>query len=302
MAFREGKEADASRFMTLKEVFKAGCDRLLSAGIDEARTECEHMLMQLLNLNRSTVLFLCSGQSPTAQGLTAEQEQQFFAWIDGREKRIPLAYLLGDVFFHGLKLSVGPGCLIPRPETELLVEKAAAVLRGTKNPVLLDIGCGSGAIALALLSEVKNANAVLADISRDALAITRTNVEKLKLEKRAEFVLSDLFSDLPRGRKFDLIVSNPPYLTREDMSALQPELAHEPRQALDGGADGLDFYRRIIKDAGRFLKPGGCLGFELGAGQAEAVSAEMKRNGYEDLRIYKDHQDIERVVLGRVKD
>ncbi|HRK62613.1 MAG TPA: peptide chain release factor N(5)-glutamine methyltransferase [Candidatus Omnitrophota bacterium] len=289
--------------MTLKEVLKAGRDRLRVAGIDEAQTESEHMLMQLLGLNRADI-YLSSDKE-----VQPEQEKQFFAWIQAREKRIPLAYLLGDVFFHSLKLKVGPGCLIPRPETEKLIEASAAELKGKQSPWLLDLGCGSGAIALALLSEIKDAQAVLVDVSQEALEIARANARELNFEKRAEFILSDLFSrfELPptggqsREWKFDLIVSNPPYLTREDMNGLQPELAYEPRLALDGGVDGLDFYRRIIKDAGGYLKPGGCLGFELGAGQAEAVSAEMKRNGYEDLRIYKDHQDIERVVLGRVK-
>lgn len=283
--------------MTLKEVLNAGCDRLRVAGIDEARTECEYMLMQLLSLNRSETLHRMN----SGEALNAEQEKQFFAWIDGREKRIPLAYLLGDVFFHGVKLKVGPGCLIPRPETELLVEKTAAVLRETKNPALLDIGCGSGAIALALLSKVKNANAVLIDVSSEALEIARANARELNVEKRTEFILSDLFTNLPRERKFDLIVSNPPYLTAEDMSALQPEVAYEPRAALDGGVDGLDFYRRIINNAADHLKPGGFLGFELGAGQAKAVNVMLEKTGYADLRVYKDHQDIERVVLGRMK-
>jgi len=256
------------------------------------------MLMQLLGLSRSDTLHRMN----LGEALSADQEKQFFAWIQAREKRIPLAYLLGDVFFHGLKLNVGPGCLIPRPETELLVTKVAADLRERKNPVLLDIGCGSGAIALALLSEVEDANAVLVDVSLDALKIARANAENLKLDKRAEWIVSDLFSSIPHERKFDVIVSNPPYLTDEDMKALQPELAYEPRLALEGGVDGLDFYRRIVKDAGRYLKPGGCLGLELGAGQAKAVSEMLEKAGYVDLRINQDHQGIERVVLGRLKD
>ncbi len=279
--------------MTLKEVLKAGCDRLQAAGIDEARAECEHMLMQLLGLSRSDTLHRMN----LGEALSADQEKQFFAWIQAREKRIPLAYLLGDVFFHGLKLSVGPGCLIPRSETELLVTKAAAVLREIKSPALLDIGCGSGAIALALLSEVKDANAVLVDVSPDALKIARANAENLKLDKRVKVILSDLFAALTCEQKFDLIVSNPPYLTQIDMDALQPELDYEPRQALDGGTDGLDFYRRIITNAGNYLKPGGCLGLELGAGQSLSVGAMLEKSGYTDLKVYKDHQEIERTLL-----
>jgi len=299
--------------MTLKEVLKAGCDRLRVAGIDEARTECEHMLMQLLNLNRAQLLYRISSElrstaeAPTEQQqLRLEQEKQFFAWIQAREKRIPLAYLLGDVFFYSLKLKVEPGCLIPRPETELLVDSAVSALSlrylgsepaAQPQIAIADIGCGSGAIALALLSEIKDARAVLLDVSGEALEIARTNARELNFEQRAEFILSDLFANLPQDRKFDLIVSNPPYLTHTDMQTLQPELTYEPRLALDGGLDGMDFYRRIIHSAADYLKPGGFLGFELGAGQAAEVCEELKRSGYGDLKVFKDHQLIERVVL-----
>lgn len=290
--------------MTLKEVLKAGCERLCSAGIDEARTECEHMLMQLLQLSRSDALHRMN----SGEALRVHQEEQFFAWIQAREKRIPLAYLLGDVFFHSLKLKVGPGCLIPRPETELLVEAVAMSLKGKKHPLILDVGCGSGAIGLALLNQSDDANAVLIDVSNEALEIALTNARELNLEKRAEFILSDLFScfelpsddgQMPEKRKFDVIVSNPPYLTREDMNTLQPEVAHEPRLALDGGLDGLDFYRRIVRDAGPYLKAGGCLGLEVGAGQSQEICGLLEKAGYSEIKVFKDHQGIERTILGR---
>lgn len=277
--------------MTFREALLHGEKRLEAAGIAEARTECEHMLMHMLGVTRSQL------QSRLAEEL--REEKRYLALIIGREKRIPLAYLLGDVFFHSLKLKVGPGCLIPRPETELLVEKVISALSG-KPPadaaLIADIGCGSGAIALAVLKAVKNARAVLTDISEAALEAALENARTLDLEKRAEFILSDLFSNLPQGRKFDWIVSNPPYLTDEDMQNLQPELAFEPRMALAGGPDGCDFYRRIIRDAGKFLKPGGMLGLEIGMGQAGAAAAELKKAGFKEICIFKDHQEIERTL------
>lgn len=294
--------------MKVGEALSLGRARLQCVKIDEAQTECEHMLMKLLNVTRSVLhydLYLLASE-PLAQtaksSLTAEQEKQFFNWIESREKRIPLVYLLGDAFFYSLKLKVGPGCLIPRPETEKLVEEAGLVLRcdSIQNPRVLDIGTGSGAIALALLLDFPEGQATLVDFSEEALEIARENAKELGFSNRAEFIFSDLFSNILQESKFDLIVSNPPYLTKADLSDLQPEVGFEPRMALDGGQDGLDFYRRIIPEAKFFLKPRGWLGFEVGAGQSVAVCEDLERHGYKDLRVFCDHQGIERIVLCRL--
>lgn len=287
--------------MIFREILATGETRLKKAGIFEARVECEHMLMQLLGQSRSQIYLSINDQVPTAV------EKQVFEWISAREKRIPLAYLLGDVFFHSLKLKVGPGCLIPRPETERLVDSIVTALSKAQPPtmheeqpfVFADIGCGSGAIALALLKHFPEAKAVLVDVSPEALEIARENTAANGLSSRAELILSDLFLNIPSGRMFDLIVSNPPYLTDEDMRQLQPEVAFEPQTALIGGADGLDFYRRIVPQAKKFLKPGGMLGFEIGAEQAKAVRELLEKNGYTDVRVFNDHQQIERILLCR---
>lgn len=295
--------------MRAEEALSLGQKRLLSAGIDEAQTECEYMLMKLLNVTRSVLhydLYLLASE-PSAQtakrNLTTQQEQQFFEWVESREKRIPLAYLFGDAFFHSLKLKVRQGCLIPRPETERLLEETIKVIREDKlkSPSILDVGTGSGAIALALLSVFKEARATLIDFSTDALKIARENAADHGFLNRAEFIHSDLYINIPRGMKWDVIVSNPPYLTEADLSDLQPEVAHEPRMALDGGKDGLNFYRRLIPESGGFLKPEGRLGFEVGAGQAPAVCEILKKNGYKDVRVFRDHQEIERVVTAKKK-
>lgn len=281
--------------MFVSEALALGIKRLRQVGIDEAQIESEHMLMHLLGQNRAGVYLR------KQDALKSEQEKQFFIWIERREKRVPLAYLLGDVFFHSLKLKVRPGCLIPRPETERLVDEAIQLLRKDQiqSPVIMDVGTGSGAIALAILAAFPDAKAVMVDISADALEIARENAKELGFLNRVELAHSDLFTDILSDLRFDLILSNPPYLTAEDMSCLQPEVAFEPRAALNGGKDGLDFYRKMIPDAAKFLKPQGWLGFEVGAGQAISVSEELKRNGYEDLKIFKDHQDIERTVFAR---
>ncbi len=294
--------------MKLGEALSLGRERLRCAKIDEAQTECEHMLMKLLNVTRSVLHYdlYYYASEPSAQtaksNLTAEQEKQFFDWVCQREKRIPLAYLLGDVFFYSLKLKVRAGCLIPRPETERFVEEAVLVLRSDsiQSPKVLDIGTGSGAIALAILSVFLKGQATLVDFSAEALEIARENAQELGFSNRVEFIFSDLFSNILHESKFDLIVSNPPYLTKADLSDLQPEVSFEPRMALDGGDDGLNFYRRIIPEAKFFLKPRGWLGFEVGAGQSVAVCEYLLRHGYEDLRVFRDHQSIERIVLCRL--
>lgn len=310
--------------MLIREALSQGRDRLRLAGIDEAQVECEYMLMKLLNVTRSVLHYdrcrlaaepsarmdLGSGFRPTASEaiarLTTDQEKQFFDWIESREKRIPLAYLLGDVFFHSLKLKVRAGCLIPRPETERLVEESIQVLKADliSNPYVIDLGSGSGAIALSLLAAMPEAKATLVDLSEEALAVAHENAQELGFLNRAEFVLSDLFSApyflSAKKESYDLVVSNPPYLTEQDLKELQPEVAFEPRMALDGGKDGLVFYRRIVREAKNFLKPRGWIAFEVGAGQAADVCEELKKYQYEEIRVFRDYQGIERVVLGRL--
>lgn len=283
--------------MKLSETLSYGRKRLEAAGIDTALIECEHMFMCMLDTSRASLYLMADNE------IASHNEKQFHDWLDGREKRIPLAYLLGDVFFHSLKLKVRPGCLIPRPETEQLVDAIAAVLKSDHiaAPVIADIGCGSGAIGLALRGIFPDARLVMTDVSSPALEITKSNAEQLQY-KDIQFYLSDLFqAPVFLNTKFDAIVSNPPYLTQADMQALQPEVAHEPREALDGGLDGLDFYRRIIPEAKKHLKPGGSLGLEIGFGQAEAVQSELEKNGYNEIQVFKDHQQIERVLTARYR-
>lgn len=241
--------------------------------------------------------------------------QEFSQIIRARKKRIPLAYLLGKAHFYREVLEVGPGCLIPRPETEILIDcfiKHAGFAKQDSFS-FLDLGSGSGAIGIAILREFPNARATFSDVSPTALEYTRKNIERYGLLDRSELVLSDLFSAptflLTRSageetggrRKWDAIVSNPPYLSHADFESLQSEVLAEPREALDGGKDGLEFYRRILQEAHLYLKREGWLVMEIGILQAETIAGWMTRaNSVIADRIFKDHSGIDRVVMMRI--
>jgi release factor glutamine methyltransferase len=187
--------------------------------------------------------------------------------------------------------------LIPRQDTEILVEKALSFLQD--GDALLDMCTGSGCILLSLAKMRKLKRAVGADISVPALEIAKKNADVLKVN--AEFYQSDLFENLNKTEKYNVIVSNPPYVTGQEMKELPPEIAeHEPQNALFGGEDGLEFYRRITKLAGQFLEPGGKLIFEIGCRQAGNVEKLMQENGYEEIEIIQDFAGLDRVVAGTV--
>jgi len=311
-------DRDRSRF--LKSLEK----ELESAGIEAAKEESERILEDALGLTR-TRLFLDLGHEVPAAAV-----ERSLKILEGRKKRVPLAFLLGKACFRDLELFVNDRVLIPRPETEILVDAVVREMKRTEkirraglNPSygtipdqpisFLDIGTGSGAIAIALLKELPNARGTLLDISAEALEVARKNVEKYGFEKRATLEQGDILPHpnfFPEGEgkrmrgsgRFDLIVSNPPYLSETDFKTLQPELEYEPRTALDGGKDGLDFYRTVIPAAEEHLNPGGRLAFEVGMGQAEQVSAWLLEAGYVNIQRFQDLIGIERVVIAAKKE
>ena len=200
----------------------------------------------------------------------------------------------------GLTFAVNESVLIPRPDTEILAEGVGKYLRGLGGEVTFaDLGTGSGAICVSILKFVKTARACAVDISEAALKVAKCNAEKFHVEDRAEFFCGDLFAPL-EGRIFNAIVSNPPYIPICELETLQPEVKKEPLLALDGGEDGLNFYRRIISDAPRFLVDGGLLAVEIGINQSTAVKDLMKSAEFNDVEIFKDLAGIERVVAGRI--
>lgn len=217
-----------------------------------------------------------------------------------RIKGEPVQYIIGKAEFMGLEFKVNSKCLIPRPETEILVEAAIRLAQGKgKEMRILDLGTGSGCIAVSLAKFLPGAKITAADISPEALKIARYNAAAHNVE--INFFKSDLFSSHElRAMSYGLIISNPPYVSSLELSRLQPEVKHEPPIALDGGKDGLDFYRRIIKDAPSRLKEGGFLLFEIGFGQKDKIEKILQNSGYfEIIESIKDYNNIDRVVVAK---
>jgi release factor glutamine methyltransferase len=226
--------------------------------------------------------------------------RMFRSLIAKRKARTPLAYLRRKAFFWNEVLEVGPGCLIPRPETEILVEKFiehSGFKKGSSFS-FLDLGTGCGAIGIALLRHFSQAKGTFVDLSLEALRVTQNNLKRYRLLNRAEVIHSDLFSALSQ-RKWDAIVCNPPYLSNADWKHIQLEILFEPREALDGGQDGLDFYRRILRHSPDCLKDYGCLALEVGMGQAEIVSQWLRQKRFQGIQCFKDHAGIHRVIIAQ---
>ncbi len=247
------------------------------------------LLMSHLTGRPMLELRLDSAHEPDAETLAAYE-----ALCSRRMSREPLQYILGTQPFLGRMMRVDSRVLIPRPETELLCEHAIAALKRLPSPTALDLCCGSGCIAVSLALEAPHAQIHACDLSGDALDVTRLNAQahgaRLTLHQ------GDLF-DAVRGLSFDVIVSNPPYIASAECSALQQEVLREPLMALDGGADGYDFYRRIARDAPRFLKRGGTLLLEVGFSQAEHVARLLRETGFARIAIERDLQQVDRMVI-----
>mgnify|MGYP001212217781 FL=1 len=216
-------------------------------------------------------------------------------------KGIPVQYVLGYCYFYGRKVAVGSGCFIPRQDTEILVKAACGVI-GNDEVTFADICAGSGCITLAIASEKPNAKGYALELSRKALAYTEKNLASLDnvVVKRFDALDEEDYLSLfeQSGKKFDLIVSNPPYIPTEQIPMLDPQVQFEPETALDGGEDGLKFYREIIRNAPIILKDNGTIIFEVGINQAKPVSMMLELNGY-SVAVLKDYGKIDRVVLGK---
>jgi release factor glutamine methyltransferase len=229
--------------------------------------------------------------------LTAAELERCRELLRRRAAREPVAYILGRWGFRDLDLAVDARVLVPRPETEHLVERCLALLEGMEAPAVLDIGTGSGAVALSVAAVVPAATVTASDVSPEALALAGENAGRLGLD--VELVQSDLFAGLA-GRRFDLIASNPPYVGERELAGLEPEVREwEPRQATVAGPDGLDVFRRLLPDLSAHLAPGGAVAFECGAGQTAWLAGELEGLGYRAVLVERDLGGIERVVSAR---
>jgi release factor glutamine methyltransferase len=276
---------------TLGEVLRLSTGYLQERGSPSPRLDAELLIGHALGLERIAVY--TSFDRP----LTEPELAACRALLDRRGRREPVAYILGRWGFHGLDLLVDGRVLVPRPETEVLVERCLALLAGREAARVLDVGTGSGAIALAVKAARPDLAVTACDVSADALAVAAANAAALGLE--VELVESDLTAGLG-GRAFHLIASNPPYIAEAELETLAPEVARfEPRTALAAGADGLDVLRPLVAAAPGALVPGGWLVCECGAGQAGAVAELMAAAGAGETAVDLDLAGIERVVSGR---
>lgn len=270
--------------MTIREALAQAAARLETAGVPDARLDAELLLARVLHEDRLRMRL--DGQ----RTLGDAQRSEYDTLIARRQTREPLQYIEGEAAFMGLTFRVAPGVLIPRQDTEILCEEALSRMKPGAR--VLDVGTGSGALAVSLARLGRDAQVTAVDVSDAALAIARDNARRLGAQVR--FVKSDCFAALA-GERFDLIVSNPPYISREEMETLMPEVQREPELALAGGEDGLDFYRRIAREAPAHLLPGGCLLFEIGWRQRDAVSALVRESVGEPFSL-RDYGGNWRVV------
>ena len=231
-----------------------------------------------------------------------EELALFKSFIQKRVKGISTAAIIGEKEFMGLTFHVNEDVLIPRPDTETWLEKIIQYHRNDGAIEVADLGTGSGAILLSFLYYCKEAKGVGIDISEKALAVAKENGKELAMEERAAWIRGDYIDALPEGVLYDGILSNPPYIPREDIAHLQEEVKHEPMLALDGGEDGLVFYRRLAEKAAAHLKEGGFLAVEFGIHQWEEILSLLKETGaFEDFEVIKDYGDIERAIYCRKK-
>ena len=279
---------------SIQTTLKAAVERLAAKNIDSPRLDAEILLAHVLNCRRLTLYVDFDKILPLGAVL------KFNELINRRLEGVPVAYLTGIKDFMGLSFAVNENVLIPRPETEILTELVGEYLRELAREVIFaDLGTGSGAIPISILKFVKNARAIAVDISEAALEVAKFNSQRFNVDDRIKFFCGDLFA--PLTGKFDVIVSNPPYIPTSELKTLQSEVKREPQLALDGGKDGLTFYRRIISDAPKFLVDGGLLAVEVGINQALEVKNLFEAANFVDVDIFKDLAGLERVVAGKLR-
>ncbi|MDQ0061943.1 peptide chain release factor N(5)-glutamine methyltransferase [Paenibacillus harenae] len=306
MGDREDGNGTAQR-LTLREAMLGAANELSAQGVDEARSNAELLLLHVLGMERSQLL------RDFGEPFPADKAEAWTELVRRKALGEPIQYMIGEQWFYGRPFAVTPAVLIPRPETELLVE---AVLEAADKlwppeaepaPTVVDVGTGSGAIAVTLASQRPRWRLCASDLSPDALAVARTNAARHEADGRIVFVQGDLLAPFVPGRdktehaglRIDVLVSNPPYIPAADMEGLQREVRdYEPHLALVGGEDGLDPYRRMIDQLPQLAVLPRIVAFELGIGQPRLVAAMLERmSAWDDIRIITDYGGIERHVI-----
>lgn len=288
---------------TYKEVLEDGTRLLNSAAIEEAGLDAWLLLEYTADISRAWYY------AHMDEDLDEQKEARYLELCAKRAQHIPLQHITGRAYFMGYEFYVDERVLVPRQDTEVLVETALAHLKDCRNPKILDMCTGSGCILLSLLLERSDASGTGVDVSEGALIVAKRNRANLQLENRAEFVQSDLFSadyfEKNSGNtvaEYDMLISNPPYIPSGEIPGLMEEVrSHDPVLALDGKEDGLFFYREITAQAGKYLRSGGWLMYEIGCDQGTSVSEIMKENDFVNVEVIQDLAGLDRVVIGQKK-
>lgn len=279
--------------LTVLESIKLSADYLEKKGIESPRINAELLLAHILKCKRLD-LYLTFDRP-----LNDDEIKLYRSFLKRRGEFEPLQYIVGSVEFYGLPFIVNSSVLIPRPETEILIEEIINEFGGRQEIKILDIGTGSGNIAVTLAFNIPGSKIIATDISKEALATAEKNSQLNKTENRVKFILNDIIKDDFTEKDFDLVVSNPPYVSVKDYEELKPELKiYEPRNALTDDSDGLIYYRVIASKAGKYLKPGGRLFLETGERQYGDVKKILESNNFSLIRIKNDYLNIERVISG----
>ena len=278
----------------IKEILIKYKSILKEKGFETYSLDCEILLMNVTGFNKINIYTNLDYE------LSDEQFKKFLKYFERRLKNEPIAYIIGKCEFMGIDFLLNEHTLIPRSDTEILVEKVISIINENKFKSVIDIGTGSGAIAISIAKYCEGIKVFALDINKGALLKAKENSSLNMTLDKISFIESDLFENV--YDKFDIIVSNPPYIRTKDILLLDENVKeYEPTLALDGGEDGLIFYQRIIKDANNFLNTGGYLAFEIGHDQSKDVENLMKINGFLNINILKDLSGFDRVIFGNIK-
>lgn len=282
--------------VSLKELYARGLGKLADGGIEAAHFECDVLFKKHFGITGYD-LIIKDGKTDF------EKADSFLEDIEKRTLHEPLQYIVGEWEFMGFSFKVTKDVLIPRADTETVVSAALGKLKGIKNPVFADLCTGSGCIAVSIAMLCENSTGFAVDISPAALKIAGYNINKNRVQNRLKLLQYDVLkgsTDIFAKKSLDLVISNPPYISKADMDTLSPEVKKEPALALYGGEDGLDFYRALIPGYKLAIKEGGFICLEAGIGEADEIKKMLAESGYSNIELYRDIQGIDRAVMAQV--